>query len=122
MSRSLKAALLSALILPGVGHFWLRKPLQGTLLSGITLACLYVLLSTVMEITQQISQQIQSGEIPLDVTLISELVTQQLAGNNGQLINIPTLALVICWVVGVLDSFRIGWSEEKTTPPTERTS
>tara|TARA_R110001592_G_scaffold78448_5_gene235312 strand:- start:90 stop:482 length:393 start_codon:yes stop_codon:yes gene_type:complete len=114
MNKSLKAALLSALILPGVGHFWLKKPLQGTLLTGITLICLYVLLNTVVDIAQRLSVQIQSGAIPVDITTIGERVSQQLAGSNAQLINIPTLILVICWVIGVLDSFRIGRSEEKT--------
>jgi hypothetical protein len=116
MSKSLRAALLSALILPGVGHFWLKKPLQGALLSGITIVSLYVLLSTVVDIAQRLSIRIQSGEIPLDVTTISELISQQMAGHNGQLINIPTLLLIICWTVGVLDSFRIGRLEEKKCP------
>jgi hypothetical protein len=114
MSKSLKAALLSALVFPGIGHFWLKKPLQGSLLSGISIICLYFLLTAVVDIAQRLSVQIQSGEVPLDVTKITELVSQQLAGNDGQLVNIPSLLLVICWVVGVIDSFRVGWSQGKT--------
>lgn len=54
-----------------------------------------------------------SGEIPFDLTRMNEAVSQQLARTNGQLVNIPSLLLVICWVVGVTDSFRIGRSQEK---------
>jgi hypothetical protein len=111
MSKSLKAALLSALVFPGIGHFSLKKPLQGSLLSGIAIVCLYFLLTAVLDIAQRLSVKIQSGEVPFDVTKISELVSQQLAGSDGQLVNIPSLLLVICWVVGVIDSFRIGWSQ-----------
>jgi hypothetical protein len=113
MSKSLKAALLSALVFPGIGHFSLKKPLQGSLLSGITIVCLYFLLTAVVDIAQRLSVKIQSGEVPFDVTKISELVSQQLAGSDGQLVNIPSLLLVICWVVGVVDSFRIGWMQGK---------
>jgi hypothetical protein len=111
MSKSLKAALLSALVFPGIGHFSLKKPLQGSLLSGIAIVCLYFLLTAVVDIAQRLSVKIQSGEVPFDVTKISELVSQQLAGSDSQLVNIPSLLLVICWVVGVIDSFRIGWSQ-----------
>jgi hypothetical protein len=113
MSKSLKAALLSALVFPGIGHFSLKKPLQGSLLSGITIVCLYFLLTAVVDIAQRLSVKIQSGEVPFDVTKISELVSQQLAGSDGQLVNIPSLLLVICWVVGVVDSFRVGWLQAK---------
>lgn len=113
MSKSLKAALLSALVFPGIGHFSLKKPLQGSLLSGIAIVCLYFLLTAVVDIAQRLSVKIQSGEVPFDITKISELISQQLAGSDGQLGNIPFLLLVICWLVGVLDSFRIGWSQEK---------
>ena len=122
MSKSLKAALLSALVFPGIGHFSLKKPLQGSLLSGIAIVCLYFLLAAVVDIAQGLSVKIQSGEIPFDVTTINELVHQQLAGNDGQLVNIPSLLLMICWVVGVIDAFRIGWSQDKTAAQIARRS
>ena len=113
MNKSLKAALLSALVFPGIGHFSLKKPLQGSLLSGIAIVCLYFLLTAVVDIARGLSVKIQSGEVPFDVTKISELLSQQLAGSDGQLVNIPSLLLMICWVVGIVDSFRIGWLQGK---------
>lgn len=113
MTKYLKAALLSALVFPGVGHFSLKKPLQGSMLAGIAIVCLYFLLTAVVDIAQGLSVRIQSGEVPLDVTKISELLSQQLAGSDGQLVNIPSLLLVICWTVSVVDSLRIGWAQEK---------
>jgi hypothetical protein len=69
------------------------------------------LLTTTVEIAQQLSVKIQSGEIPIDVAKISEMVSQQLVGSNDQRINMPSFLLVICWIVGIVDSFRIGWSK-----------
>jgi len=113
MSKSLKAVLLSAFVFPGIGHFSLKKPVQGVLLSGVAIICLYFLFTTSVEIAQQMSMEIQSGEIPMDTGQISEMVSQRLAGGDGQRLNIPSQVLLICWLAGIVDSFRIGWSQDK---------
>lgn len=120
MNKSLKAALLSALVFPGAGHFSLKKPVQGALISGVAMVCLYFILNTAVDIAQQISIKIQSGEVPLDVANISEMVSQDLAGSDGQGINMAALLLVICWVVGIADSVRIGWSRGNSQDASNR--
>jgi len=112
MRKSMKAAILSALAFPGVGHFALKKPIQGMLLSGISIVCLYFLLTTTIEIAQQLSVKVQSGELPMDVDKISEIISQQLVGSDDLRINMSLLIFVICWFVGIVDSFRIGWSRD----------
>lgn len=113
MRKSIKAVLLSALVFPGAGHFSLKKPVQGTLLVGITLLCLYSLISTVLQISQNLSAKIQSGEIPYDVAKITELASEQLSGGDDRLISISTFVIIICWIVGIADSFRVGRLQEK---------
>jgi len=112
MRKSIKAVLLSALVFPGAGHFSVKKPVQGTLLVGITLLCLYWIISTVLEITQSLTAKIESGEIPYDVAQITQLVSQELSGDD-QLINISTFAIIICWIVGIVDSYRVGRLQDK---------
>ena len=113
MKKSLKAGLLSALVFPGLGHFSLKKPVQGVLFSGMAIICLYFLLSTIIEIAQYISAKILSGEVPMDAARISEMITQQLVEMDGGGINISVLLLVICWVIAIVDSVRIGWQQDK---------
>lgn len=108
MSKSLTAVLLSAFILPGAGHFYLRKPFQGTLLLGTTIICIFSLISTVYTISQNLSAKIQSGEIPFEVGKITELVSQELSGGDDQVIIISTFLLLICWVLAIFDSYRVG--------------
>ena len=108
MRQSLKAVLFSAFVLPGSGHFLLKKHFQGTLLSGITILSVWALLSTALEKAQEISFKIQSGEIPLDIARITDEVTKQTAGGGTQLTDIATYLLVICWFVGIVDSYRVG--------------
>ena len=114
MNKPLKAALLSAFIFPGIGHFSLKKPVMGVLISGVALVCLYYLSISVMEVVDQLSAQIESGEIPMDVEKINEMVSQKLLESDTQNINAPSLVLVICWLIGIADPFRIGWSQRNS--------
>jgi hypothetical protein len=107
MTLSTKAVLLSALVFPGCGHLLLKSKVMGSLFIAVTLACLYFLLSSAMDIANEISAKILSGEIPLDVSRISAAVTSGLAGNNSQQITISTWVLVICWLVAIVDVYRV---------------
>ena len=108
MTPSSKAALISALVFPGSGHFYLKKHIVGGLLAGISLLCIYLLISTVMEAAQVISLKIQSGEIPLDIDQIRAEIHKQSAASNSTTIGIATWLLGICWLAGIVDSFRLG--------------
>lgn len=65
-----------------------------------------------MEIAQDISTKIQTGEIPLEVSQLQDTLTDDLVA-HGSAINISLYLLEICWVVGVIDSFRIGKALDK---------
>jgi len=113
MKQSLKAALFSAFIFPGSGHFLLKKPVHGSLLAVVSILCVWALLSTALEKAQEISLKIQSGEIPLDISRITEEVSKQVAGGGTQLTDIATYLLLICWLLGIVDSYRVGWLQNK---------
>ena len=103
----MKAALLSAFVFPGVGHFLLKKYIPGTILAGSAFAGLYFLIAKTVERTLQIIDKIQGGEI-LDITAISELLLKQPTGTEAQLLNTATAVLTISWLIGIVDSYRIG--------------
>lgn len=113
MAKSVKAALFSALVFPGSGHFFLKRHIQGFLLAAVSIVCVYALLSTAVEKAQEISLKIQSGEIPLDLSRITEEVSKQAASNGTELANISTYLLLICWLVGIIDSYRVGRIQDK---------
>ncbi|MFW2367790.1 MAG: hypothetical protein ACN4GW_15340 [Desulforhopalus sp.] len=108
MSNAIKAVLLSAFVFPGSGHFFLKKHFTGCLLSVPALASLYLIVSNIVERTLQVSEKIQNGEIQPDVALITELIMQQPAGTDVQLLNIGGAVLMVSWLIGVVDSYRIG--------------
>ena len=108
MRNTIKAVLLSALVFPGTGHLSLKKPIQGWGLIGITVACLYTLFSAVLDISKDLGGQINSGEMEYNKEVVTELVTEKVAGGDYQFLSIAVLVLMACWVFGVIDSLRIG--------------
>ncbi|PCH60232.1 MAG: hypothetical protein COC05_04985 [Gammaproteobacteria bacterium] len=113
MNRSIKSALLSAFIFPGAGHIFLKKYFIGAILTGAACGALYVIVSKSLERAMLIVDKIENGEVQLDIATIAELVSKQPIGDDAQLLNISAAALVICWVVGVVDTYRVGRLQDR---------
>ncbi|MCK4837302.1 MAG: hypothetical protein KAS94_00790 [Desulfobulbaceae bacterium] len=112
MNKAIKAALLSALLFPGAGHLLLKKYVAAVILAGASVASLYFLVATAIEKALRITEKIQRGEVPLDVAAIAELITNQTTGPEAQLLNIATAVLFIAWLIGIIDSYRVGCGQE----------
>ncbi|NOY71225.1 MAG: hypothetical protein GXP14_02440 [Gammaproteobacteria bacterium] len=115
MKKSTKAALLSALIFPGMGHFYLKKHIHGAVLSATSFAGVYYLVSAAVEKALQILEKIQSSGIQPNVSEISELISAQsaISGSETGLMNIIPILLLICWVYGIASSYRLGNKQDK---------
>jgi len=108
MKKSTKAALLSAFVFPGVGHIYLKKYIPGVVLVGASLAGIYYLISKTVENALQIVEQMQSGAVQANVAAITELVAKQSTGTDSQLLNIAAVTIIVLWIIGVIDSYRVG--------------
>ncbi len=113
MKKHTKAALLSTFIFPGVGHFLLKKHIQGALLAGTAFVALYFLIAKTVEKTLLVVEKIQSGEVPLDAVTITELVAHLTPGTETQLQRFATAALIISGLIGIVDSYRVGRAQGK---------
>jgi len=115
MKTSTKAVLLSAFVFPGAGHLLLSKYKSAAILMSVSFAGLYYLISNAVDRAVQISEEIRSGDVPLDVGAITELVSKQATGSEAQLINLATAAVVMCWLVGIVDSYKVGRARDRET-------
>lgn len=113
MKRSTKAALLSGLVFPGLGQFLLKRYLRGTALVTVALVALYILITNIIEITIVISNKIIAGEVALDANTISVIITELHAGSEAQLINAATMAIIISWLLAIIDAYLIGREDIK---------
>jgi hypothetical protein len=110
---SIKAALLSGLVFPGVGHLYLRRYLRGVLLVAGAAALSYFMISVALDSAFDIAGKIQSGDVPPNVESISDLVSKD-SQSNEYSTDIATTALFALWVIGILDSYREGRLRDKS--------
>ena len=115
MKNSIKATLLSAFALPGAGHFFLKKYVMGSILAIASLAGLYSIIVTTIEKALKIAEQIQTSGNSLSTDEISALVSQQVLQSDAQQMNIALLALSSAWIIGIVDSYRLGSIQDKSS-------
>ena len=113
MDKSTKAVLLSALVLPGAGHVFLKKYIMAFILVGISICGVYYIMSIALSKATDIIYKIQLGEVQPDLISIMELVSKQSNITDTQSVNIATTSIIVCWVVGIVDSYRVARLQEK---------
>ncbi|ODU26169.1 MAG: hypothetical protein ABS93_04040 [Thiobacillus sp. SCN 62-729] len=122
MSRSTTAVLLSALVLPGAGHLYLKHYPRGLALIAISLACLWIFVDRAMQQASIVLDQVASEGGAVDVGQLSDLVTQTSNGPGSLVVTAASLVLAGCWVIGVVDAYRIARNQQNRnalsrTPP-----
>lgn len=104
----MKAVMWSTFVFPGTGHLYLRKYPTALILIGVSCASLYYLLVKTAENAMQMAEQLQTGNGQIDITSISELASAQSSGGDSMMLNIASLAILACWIIGIVDSYRVG--------------
>lgn len=108
MTSATKAALLSGLIFPGLGHLLLKKYVRGGLLALISLTALYVLVTESLKQAMPIVDDIVNGKIAGDFGSIMEASFKASAGQGSSAISYAFFVIVLCWLFGIVDSYRLG--------------
>jgi len=111
MKKSMKAALWSALVFPGAGHFLLKRYARGMVLFVPTVLALLYLVNDMLQQAAVIADKIMSGAVPADVTAITALVAA--GGKDSTMLELAGYVLLVCWVAGMIDSYRIGNAEDR---------
>lgn len=110
MRKSTQALLLSALVFPGCGHFLLKKYPTAAILFVTAAAGTYFLIEQAITKAQGIAEKIQRGEVALDIDAITALVTSPATEEVALRLSIATYALILSWIIAIVDSYRIGRS------------
>jgi hypothetical protein len=112
MTKSTKAALLSGLVFPGIGHIVLKQTLRGSILALVALLAVSAMLKVAFQRAQTIVDRVVSGEIPLETGAISELVANSSNDSDGLMPSISVIVFCACWLIGIIDSYRVGMALE----------
>jgi hypothetical protein len=99
MKKSMKAVWLSLLLFPGLGQFYLRRPLRALAFIAPVLFAISVLLDT----ANRIAGKILSGAVSLDPAALSAQIEQN--GGNDFWPNVASGVLLLCWIGSAVDAW-----------------
>ena len=116
MSRSSTAVVLSALLLQGAGQLYLKHYWRGMAYVGVSLTCLWFIVVRAMEQASAVLVQIESHEGALSADQMAEWVSQAQSGSGNTVAALAVWALLVCWVMGIIDAYRLGKREGGRTP------
>lgn len=116
MKKSLKAALLSGLVFPGLGHLYVGRNLRGFSILAMALAALSVIITDAYESAELVADQILSGDVPMESGAIAQAVSDATNATDNLPGSVAVVVLVVCWLAGIVDSYRLGAAQEAQDP------
>lgn len=113
MKSSLKGALLSGLVIPGLGQVVLGANKRGWLLIIAAVFCFVVIVFSATKKALRILKTLGDEGKPLDIQSISEAATQASTTSGTAIFNLFFLFLIICWLFAIVDAYRIGAGQDR---------
>jgi hypothetical protein len=108
MKKSVKAALFSGLVFPGVGQFSLKRYARGLIFFLPAMSSLVFMLDHSMRNAFSIVDKIERGEVPLDPDAIANLISATASSSDSRMLAAAQWLIVLCWVVSIIDAYRLG--------------
>ena len=114
MKTSIKAALLSALVFPGLGQMYLKRYVRGLIPMVFILTGLGVLIvqATVgaLQVLDKIQIQLQGGTV--DMNAVSNLAAGS-STHGDPYSSLISLGIAVCWVFSVIDAYLLGKEKDR---------
>ena len=108
MKNSIRGALFSGLVFPGLGQIVLQRYLRGAIIVLTVLISLSIIVMKTVANALAIVDKIESENGMINLSKISETATQMSTTSADLLLNSLLIMLLICWVFGTVDAYRIG--------------
>lgn len=108
MKKSTLGLLLSGMVFPGLGHLVLKAYKRGAALVLITIACFINIMVTAIRHVNSVMEKIQSEGGIIDLDSVTLAANQAVSAADQATYNISYFILVCCWLVGVIDGYRVG--------------
>jgi hypothetical protein len=108
MKASMKAALLSALVYPGVGQLFYHAYRRAVFFILIFTITAYFYIEEAVSKYQPLIDKVKSGELALNGQALANEISKNPILLDPKLVSLLTYILLICWLVGIVDAYRIG--------------
>jgi hypothetical protein len=91
----------------------LKQYRRGSALILSAMAALSVIVTKAINQALTIVDRINSGEIPAEARAIIELVSTPNSSAEDSILNIAAIVVGAVWIIGIVDSYRLGIIQEK---------
>jgi len=108
MKNSLKASLLSALVLPGAGQIMLKRYFSGTIFSLISIVSLFVIVAKILKLSSVIVEKINNGALDSSSSGLMGIISNSIVEANTGVMNTAFLIYLGVWLLSILDAYRVG--------------
>jgi hypothetical protein len=108
MSNALKGALYSGLIFPGLGQVILKHYKRGIVLVFTVFAIMIVIVLKAVQHASAVLEKVEVEGVVIDIQTITDAATQASSTSDNLIYNLGFLLIVVCWIFGIVDAYRIG--------------
>lgn len=108
MNNALKGALLSGLIMPGLGQMVLKHYARGVLFMLAVLASVSMAALKAARCALLILERMDLADGEIDLNAITNAATQAVSRSDSLEFNLLMLLAIVLWIVGIVDAYRIG--------------
>jgi hypothetical protein len=108
MKNSVKGALLSGLVFPGLGQVALRHYRRGAVIMLAVLLSLAGIVVMALQDAQAILEKIELEGGLIDIDTISDTASRVSSSSGSFSYNLLLLLIAAIWVAGTIDAYRIG--------------
>ena len=99
---------MSGLVFPGLGQVVLKHHKRGIALMITISVCVFGIIVIALQKALTILERIESEGGTLDMNTISNAATQASTASGSLVVNFLLLAILLCWILGIVDAYRIG--------------
>jgi len=108
MKNSIKGAVLSGLVFPGLGQVVLKHYKRGIALALTVLLSLLVVVVKALRQAFIILEKIEAEGRTIDMSTISSAAAQASTTSDNLLYNVVSLLIILLWIIGIVDAYRLG--------------
>ncbi len=122
ISYSLKGALLSGLVFPGLGQIFLKHHKRGVALILAVSVCMLVIVIKAVQQARIILDEIMMKGGAVDISTVRDASTEALRNSDNPALKLSLLFILLFWIIGIIDAFITGRKKDIKEQSTGKTN
>ena len=113
MKNSLKGALFSGLVFPGLGQVIFKHYKSGVVIMLTSSASLLIMITKAVQKAFVILEKMDLDSGTIDMNMIVNAAKQSSRISGDPIFTLALLLFAFCWILGIVDAYRIGRIKDK---------